>query len=197
MLSTYFFLALSPSCNHLPLLFALVLSPRTSSFSNVTNMLARCSSPEVQADTGWNLCSVSSILLDVSGSRTSVIGILAVSPLCPLSVSNCRTAKRTKQLQQHLLHRERVSPAPEALPSPTRMPLIHLLFVGRMEMGSENLGHREHVDFILSEDRTHWAITEDYAFVVRILKIVCLHISPYALDGLGSGHGCLAIQQRR
>lgn len=59
-------------------------------------------------------------------------------------------------------------------------------FVRCVEVLVQNLCHSKHMNLVLLEDRAHWFIADDLAFVTRILKIIGLDVSPQSLHRLRS-----------
>lgn len=64
---------------------------------------------------------------------------------------------------------------------------VRLLLVNGIELVSEQLVHREHVDLVLLEDGVHLFVAQDLALVIGILQAVALDVDPELLDHLRAG----------
>ena len=67
-----------------------------------------------------------------------------------------------------------------------------MLMISRLFLGSDS---REHVQFVCMEDSFHSVIAQDVSLIVRVLKVACFDVFPYALDRLrsrktGFAHQC-------
>lgn len=54
-------------------------------------------------------------------------------------------------------------------------------FVRVVHLLRDELGHGEHVDFVLSEDFSHPTVTDDISFVRWVLEVVGFDVLPYLL----------------
>ena len=68
------------------------------------------------------------------------------------------------------------------------------LFVRWIEVIPEDLVHSEHMDLILFEDCFHGPVAEKHPFIIGVLEIMLLDVSPDAFDCLGSGQLRFPIQ---
>ena len=68
------------------------------------------------------------------------------------------------------------------------------LFVRWIEVIPEDLVHSKHMHLILFEDCLHGPVAEKHSFIIGVLEIMLLDVSPDAFHCLGSGQLRFAIQ---